>query len=62
MMPQPMVDAPKDKNILLKIDESWIEGWWDNSDKIWRTITLPSHGCGCCGWTDPEPEFWHPLP
>ena len=28
----------------------------------WEPIWLDSHGCGCCGSSDPEPSHWAPLP
>lgn len=40
---------------------SVIEGWWDEYNE-WDTVRLPSHGCGCCGWTNQEPIRWMPLP
>jgi hypothetical protein len=39
---------------------SAIEGWWDYDE--WDTVTLPKHGCGCCGWINQEPIRWMPLP
>ena len=66
-----MTNAPKDRQILLLIDDCWIEAGWDNEtradgykygDGKWSPVGLPSHGCGCCSYEDPEPTAWSELP
>ena len=56
--------------VIAEVDRQWIEvrhktdwrgqsyGSWEN----WEPHTLPSHGCGCCSETNPEPTRWFPLP
>ena len=59
---KPIETAPKDRSILLCIEHYWIEGFWDDSIPDWKITTLPSHGCGCCGMSDPAPLGWEELP
>ncbi len=69
---QPIETAPKDGgSVLLFIDRTAIEGQWDNEtradgyvygDGKWVVDSLPSHGCGCCSYDNPEPTHWMPLP
>jgi hypothetical protein len=59
--------APKDgSHILLLIDGQAIEGWWYvptwEAEPEWTTVSLDSHGCGCCAKEDPEPTHWVALP
>lgn len=66
MKKRPIKTAPKDKPILLHFpDEGWIEAEWYESANLsgyWDVISMPSHGCGCCSYKDPDPDFWLPLP
>lgn len=62
---QPMDTAPKDgTNVLLCFDgpEDYgvIEGYFLGGG--WRVIGLSSHGCGCCGSDNQEPNWWMPIP
>ena len=69
---QLMNTAPRDGTpVLLLIDGTAIQGGWDNETRRdgyvygegkWYVDSLPSHGCGCCGRTNPEPTGWLPLP
>lgn len=65
---QPIETAPKDgTNILLLIGGKVIQGYWccekwNDAFPGWDVVVLPSHGCGCCGDTNPEPTHWMPLP
>ena len=63
--------APKDKPVLLRIDNSAIEGEWDPETTRdgssygpgkWAVVTLNSHGCSCCSSDNPDPTHWMPLP
>lgn len=68
-------EIPKDRPILLKIDDNWIQAEWrqnalgawekgGNSQKIgaFVPIALSSHGCGCCGGDDSPPTEWAEIP
>lgn len=67
-----MHTAPRDgTHILLHIDGQWLEGWLQerrtvNGDiygpSYWDVASVPSHGCGCCAYDNPEPTAWAPLP
>lgn len=67
----PIESAPKTgERIVLFIDDSVIEGWWDDErdirgekygDGLWQVVGLNSHGCGCCADENPEPTHWQPL-
>ncbi len=67
---KPMHTAPKDATtILLLVDGNAIEGFrnmdYDAEDgysRQWSTISLDSHGCGCCGSEDDPPTHWMKLP
>jgi len=69
---RPMRTAPKDgTSVLLLVDGKVIEGsFYDevcgNGERYgpgkWDVVSLPSHGCGCCSTSDPEPSGWLPLP
>lgn len=62
---QPIETAPKDgTRVVLFMDDEAIEGWFVSGSRFsgWRIVAMPSHGCGCCSYTDPEPTHWMPLP
>lgn len=65
---------PKDdlKKVIALIDDNWIEVSQSYNyvggkpTESWAygclPIRLQSHGCGCCGDTDPAPTHWIPMP
>lgn len=67
-----MKTAPKDKPVLLNIENCAIEGQWDNETTTdgsysygpgkWTVVSLSSHGCGCCAGDNDDPTGWAPLP
>jgi hypothetical protein len=65
MKVKPIATAPKDRPILLKVEEGWIQASWikpTNYSGEWDFITLPEHGCGCCFNSDSKPTHWMELP
>lgn len=70
MTVNPMTNVPKDRPILLKTEDGWCQGEWDehayhydrDSHGTWSYIRLPEHGCGCCETNGPEPTAWMELP
>lgn len=70
MTPQDMTTVPKDRRILLKTEEGWCEGIWDETAHnhstsdygAWYYSRFPEHGCGCCSTIGPEPTAWMELP
>lgn len=78
MMWQPIETAPKDGTHIFLCIPDWdyeqtpkvptqvvTEGWWDPEmypNGEWRVVTLPSHGCDCCSFSNQEPTHWMPLP
>lgn len=71
-MSRPLRTAPRDgTHVLLHIDGQWVEGWWQEligsngmayGLPYWDVARVPSHGCGCCSYDNPEPTAWAPLP
>jgi hypothetical protein len=61
---RPIYTAPKDGTaVLVHVpNKGWIEATYDTKYKWWNFIKLNSHGCGCCSWTDEDPDAWAPLP
>jgi hypothetical protein len=59
---RPIKTAPKDKLILLLIDDQAIEGAYEKWCDEFRPMRLDSHGCGCCAGDDPPPTHWQKLP
>lgn len=62
-----MNKAPKDRAILLKINDIWIQAEWIDDKNhpecsCWYREQLSSHGCGCCAGGDPDPTAWFELP
>lgn len=60
---RPMDSAPRDgAHVLLLVNKSVIEGWFDKKFGNWDVVSLESHGCGCCGRCGEEPDGWMELP
>ena len=58
---QPMATAKQDgTEYILLIQGVAIEGYF-NRDR-WECITLLSHGCGCCSYTNDQPTHWMDKP
>lgn len=62
-----MDDAPKDRPILLLIEDSWIEAFWHQNKKYnpngsWSIASFSSNGCGCCSGINDDPVAWAELP
>ena len=63
---KPIETAPKDgTRIILLVNNYAIEAHYDNEgyyESKWEVVSLPVHGCGCCGDENEEPTHWMPLP
>lgn len=60
-----MDEAPKDRPILLLIDDNWVEGEWYQYKEYpgsWSKASFNSDGCGCCSSSNGEPTAWAELP
>ena len=60
-----MTSVPKSRNILMLINDCAIECTIvipKDGEPYHNPIFLDSHGCGCCGYSDPPPEAWCELP
>lgn len=73
---RPIEEAPKDgTHIILKFiqddgEGACIEGFWGTVKAHppyedfpgWEVVSLPSHGCGCCGNYNQEPTHFMEIP
>jgi hypothetical protein len=67
---RPISEAPRDGTHILGLFDKVgaVECWFGHdvetttSEPEWCAVSLPSHGCGCCGSKNPEPTGWQPLP
>lgn len=67
----PIDSAPKDRSVLLFVEDSVIEASFIEQvdiagerygDGYWLPVSLSTHGCGCCASELERPVAWMPLP
>ena len=62
---RPIASAPMDgTDILLFSDDGVYQAKWIKNRlcAYWVALSLPEHGCGCCGHNNASPTHWMPLP